>query len=118
MKKFTIEGNQTVVGELVEETTLLYLVQSQDDLHPLEKRYTTIEELPTYDYPCKHTYINLAEGEKQTLVIEVSKGKYLTVCVIPDSDNVDVKMHGHHKFQDFGETKAFYDMSGAYSQVR
>lgn len=80
---------------------------------------TTIDGLkargiPTFNI-CEHYLVKPLTNTMQTLVIDVGNGKYLTVNISPESDNVDVKMHGDHKFSDFGTVKAFFNMAGAYN---
>lgn len=71
--------------------------------------------VPTFN-KCEHFYVKPHPGTMQTLVIEIEGGKFLTVCIVPDSDNVDVKMHGDHRFSDFGTVKAFFNMKGDYDK--
>ena len=71
--------------------------------------------IPTFN-TCEHYVLKPDKDIMQTIVIDVGHGKYLTVNLSPESDNVDVKMHGDHRFTDFGTVKAFYNMGGAYNE--
>jgi hypothetical protein len=82
---------------------------TMDDLKAIGK--------PTYDN-CEHYLIKPHPHIKQTIVIELENGKHLTVSINPDADNIDVKLHGDHSFQDLGEgdIKAFYNIRGHYNK--
>lgn len=73
--------------------------------------------IPTFN-ECEHFLIKPHPRTMQTIVIELENGKYMTININPASDNVDVKVHGEHKFNgtDFGTIKAFYNMNGMYDK--
>lgn len=52
--------------------------------------------IPTFNQ-CEHYLIEPKNNVMQTFVIKLNEDKYMTVCVMPNSDNVDVKIHGSHK---------------------
>lgn len=68
---------------------------------------------PTFNV-CEHYLIKPHPNTMQTIVIELENEKFLTVNINPQSDNVDVQLHGEHRFQDFGNVKAFYNMADKY----
>lgn len=81
---------------------------------------TTMDGLQSNDIPtfnnCEHYYILPHAKTMQTIVIRLENDKYMTININPASDNVDVMLHGEHKFNDFGNVKAFYNMNGTYNK--
>lgn len=73
------------------------------------------KNIPTFNN-CEHYLITPHPNTQQTIVIALEGGKFMTVNINPQSDNVDVKLHGDHKYSDFGTVKAFYNMNGTYDK--
>lgn len=82
--------------------------------------------IPTFN-ECEHYLIKPHENTMQTIVVELKGGKYMTICIMPKEDNVDVKLHGEHKHsyffsgtststEDVTGTHAFYNMAGDYNK--
>jgi len=58
--------------------------------------------IPTFNNE-EHYLIKPQPKKEQTIVIELENNKYMTVCVMPGADCVDVKVHGEHAHSDLGE---------------
>lgn len=61
----------------------------------------TLEELKSNGIPTfnqgEHYIFQPDTKQNETIVIDLGNGKYMTVCIMPGADNIDVKFHGKHK---------------------
>ncbi|MEB6549714.1 hypothetical protein MXL46_11510 [Heyndrickxia sporothermodurans] len=64
-------------------------------------QHVSLEELKANGLPTfnlgEHYVFRPDTKQNETIVIDLGNGKYMTVCVMPGADNIDVKFHGKHK---------------------
>lgn len=72
--------------------------------------------IPTFNN-CEHFLVEPHPNTMQTLVINLGNDKYMTININPSEDNVDVQLHGEHRFHNFGQIKAFFDIAGDYTKA-